>query len=86
MDKVTSRRRKRTGSSRANLEEMLARGWKIEPPVYARPDWQSPATSREGNTYHFILWRENQINLVSIRQGPEIERFLVDSELTVDYL
>jgi hypothetical protein len=65
---------------------MLARGWKIEPPVYARPDWRSLATSREGHTYHFVLWRENQVNLVSIRQSPEIERFLDDSELSIDYL
>jgi hypothetical protein len=37
-------------------------------------------------TYHFVLCRENEVNLVSIRQNPEIERFLLDSELTIDYL
>jgi hypothetical protein len=65
---------------------MLAQGWKIKPPVYARSDWQSPATSREGNTYHFVLWRENKVNLVSIREGPEIQQFLDDSGLPIDYL
>jgi len=73
-------------SSHKSLEEMLTKGWKIEPPVYARPAWQSNATLREGNTYHFVLCRENEVNLVSIRQNPEIERFLLDSELTIDYL
>lgn len=72
--------------SRASLEELLARGWRIEPPVYARSDWQSLATSKRGNTYHFVLWRENRVNLVSVRESPEIQRFLVESELAVDYL
>lgn len=73
-------------SSRASLEELLAQGWKIEPPVYARSDWQSPAASKEGNTYHFVLWRENKVSLVSIREGPEIQQFLTDAELAIDYL
>lgn len=73
-------------SSRDSLEELLSRGWRIEPPVYARSDWQSAATSNEGNTYHFVLWRDNRVNLVSIREGPEIKRFLIDSGLTIDYL
>ncbi len=77
---------KRPFSSRAGLEELLDRGWKIEPPVYARSDWQSPATSEEGNTYHFVLWRDDRVNLVSIREGPEIQQFLTDSELAIDYL
>ena len=64
----------------------MAQGWKIEPPVYARSDWQWSATSEEGNTYHFVLWRENRVNLVSIRESPEIQQFLADSELTIDYL
>lgn len=81
-----SRRGKQPGSSRAGLEELLACGWKIEPPVYARSDWQSPATSKEGHTYHVVLWRENKINLVSIRDNPEIQQFLDDAGLTIDYL
>ena len=73
-------------ASRDSLEELLSRGWRIEPPVYARSDWQSSAASEEGNTYHFVLWRENRVNLVSIREGPEIQEFLANSELAVDYL
>lgn len=73
-------------ASRAGLEELLTQGWKIEPPVYARSDWQSLATSKRGNTYHFVLWRENSVNLVSVRESPEIQRFLSESELAVDYL
>ena len=73
-------------ASRASLEELLSRGWKIEPPVYARSGWRSPVTSKAENTYHFVLWRENKVNLVSVREGPEIQRFLADSELAIDYL
>lgn len=73
-------------SSLARLEEMLARGWEIEAPVYVRPGWRSVATSKEENTYHFVLWRDNRVSLVSVREGPEIQQFLVDSGLTIDYL
>jgi len=73
-------------SSRDSLQEMLDRGWRIEPPVYARPHWQSPVASREANTYHFVLWRDNQVNLVSIRESPEIQQFLTDCDLAIDYL
>ena len=73
-------------SCRDSLEELLARGWSIEPPVYARPHWQSPVASKEANTYHFVLWRDDQVNLVSVRESPEIQQFLTDSELAIDYL
>ena len=86
MTETGKRPRKRSHASRAGLEELLARGWKIELPVYARSNWQSPATSEEGNTYHFVLWRENRVNLVSIRESPEIQQFLADSDLAIDYL
>ena len=73
-------------SCRASLEELLAEGWRIEPPVYARPDWKSVLVSSEANTYHFVLWHENQVNLISIREGPEIQQFLLESDLSIDYL
>ena len=86
MTEGRSRVEERLSPSRASLEKLLAQGWKIEPPVYARSDWQSLATSKEGNTYHFVLWRENQVNLVSIRESAEIQQFLADSGLAIDYL
>jgi hypothetical protein len=70
----------------AALEAMLSDGWYIEPPVYARPHWKSTSSSEPRSTYHFILWRDNQVNLVSIPDSPEIERFLAEYELVVDSL
>jgi hypothetical protein len=70
----------------ASLHELLTKGWKIEPPVYARPRWQSPSDSKDKKTYHFVLWRDNQVNLVSIPESPEIRQFLVEHGLAVDCL
>jgi hypothetical protein len=73
-------------ASFASLHELLTEGWKIEPPVYARPRWQSPSNSKDNKTYHFVLWRDNQVNLVSIPERPEIQQFLAEAELAVDCL
>lgn len=71
-------------TSRASLEEMLAEGWKVEPPVYARPRWKSNSEGK--NTYHFVLWRENQVHLVSVPEDPEIRQFLADRKIPVDHV
>jgi hypothetical protein len=68
----------------ASLHELLTKGWKIEPPVYARPHWQSPSDSEDQMTYHFVLWRDNQVNLVSVPESPEIQQLLAERELVVD--
>jgi hypothetical protein len=73
-------------ASCAALHELLTEGWRIEAPVYARPRWQSLSDSRDGKTYHFVLWRDNQVNLVSIVDSPEIQEFLVEYGLAVDCL
>jgi hypothetical protein len=70
----------------ASLHDLLGAGWKIEPPVYARPPWQSASDSKDRTTYHFVLWRDHQVNLVSIPESPEIEQFLAESDLAVDSL
>lgn len=51
-------------------------GWRIEEPVYLRPRW-SEAGPR---VYHFILRRGLLATprIVSVPQGPEVERFLRD--------
>jgi len=69
-----------------SLKGMLAQGWRIESPVYVRPHWQSNPQSKNKNTYHFVLWREDQVNLVRIRDSPEIKQFLAEYELTTDHL
>jgi hypothetical protein len=65
---------------------MVAQGWRIEPPVYVRPRWRSSLRLKRGNTYHFVLWQGDQVNLVSVLDCPEIGRFLADNKLSVDRL
>ena len=73
-------------SSYAYLVKMLTQGWQIEPPVYVRPRWRSGLRLNKENTYHFVLWNEDRVSLVSVLDCPEVERFLRDNCLTVDRL
>ncbi len=73
-------------ASRASLDRMLAQGWKVEPPVYARPRWKLSLNSNRKNTYHFVLWREKQVHLISVPEGPDIRQFLADHEIPVDHV
>ena len=69
-------------SSCAHLRAMLDQGWQIEPPAYMRPRLRS----KKENTYHFVLWNGNRVNLVSVRDCPEIQQFLADNDLAIDRL
>jgi len=71
-------------SSYAQLVQMLDQGWCIEPPVYLRPPWRT--NSRRHDTYHFVLWRGQRVNLVSVADSPEIQSFLAEQGLSVDRL
>lgn len=73
-------------SSYAHLMTMLSQGWQIEPPIYVRPRWRSRLDTKQEDTYHLILWRDNRVSLVSVLDCPEIRRFLVDNGLAVDRL
>ena len=73
-------------SSYAYLMDMLAQGWQIEPPVYARPRWRSRLRLKKENTYHFVLWHGERVSLVSVVGCPEMEQFLMANELAVDRL
>jgi hypothetical protein len=73
-------------SSYAHLKEMLAKGWQIEPPVYVRPRWRPAFRTQKENTYHFVLWDGNQVNLVSVIDSPEIQQFLADQRLPTDHV
>jgi len=73
-------------SSYAHLAKMLTQGWQIEPPVYVRPRWRSGLRLKKENTYHFVLWNEDRVSLVSVLGCPEVERFLTDNQLNVDRL
>lgn len=73
-------------SSYAHLMAMLAQGWKIESPVFVRRRWRSRVRSKKENTYHFVLWNGNTVNLVSVLDCREIQQFLADNRLAIDRL
>jgi hypothetical protein len=73
-------------ASYTSLQELLTKEWNIEPPVYARPRWQSPSDSKERKTCHTVPSRDNQVNLVTIPESPEIQKLLAEYGLTVDDL
>ena len=75
---------RQTYSSYTHLTAMLDQGWQIEPPVYIRPRRRS--RPKKENTYHFVLWRDDRVNLVSVRDCPQIQQFLADNDLAIDRL
>ena len=61
------------------LRSALEAGWSIEEPVYLRPRW-----SEDGpRVYHFILRleAEGDPRLLTVPEGPEVERFVLDEGL-----
>ncbi|GAB4207275.1 MAG: hypothetical protein OHK0022_35350 [Roseiflexaceae bacterium] len=65
----------------AMLEELLASGWQIEPPVLVRPAW---AQGRSGSVdYHFILTNDRRRSLVVLVDSAEVRLFLAQHALTV---
>jgi len=73
-------------SSYAQLMDLLAQGWEIEPPVYVRPRWRSCPRLKRESTYHFVLWRNDSVSLVSVVGCPEVKEFLDLKRLAVDHL
>ncbi len=59
----------------------LNEGWYVEEPVYLRPRWMEGSP----RVYHFILRRSplGSPRLVTIPEGPEVERFVRDRGLEV---
>jgi hypothetical protein len=57
-------------------------GWYIEEPVYLRSRWGAD----DPPMYHFILRCNAQETprLISVPQGPEVERFLLDHHLQIE--
>lgn len=77
---------KQVYSSYAHLMAILTRGWQIEPPVYVRHGRRSRLRSQKENTYHFVVWHGNRVNLVSVFDCHEIQQFLTNRELSIDCL
>lgn len=63
------------------LKQLLAGGWRIDPPVLARLSW---AQGYSGElAYHFILARDTHRSLVVIADSPELHHFLAEHAIVV---
>jgi hypothetical protein len=73
-------------ASYEQLLTMLSQGWKIEPPVYVHPRWQSDLPRKKESVYHFILWNEDRVSLVTVDDCSEIQEFLAENGMDIDRL
>jgi hypothetical protein len=57
----------------------IDKGWRIEEPVYLRPQWSDSGP----RVYHFILRRALLAapRMLSVPQSPEVDRFVRDEAL-----
>ena len=66
----------------AELMAMLADGWTVEPPVYR----MASAFDRKATVYRMVLWREGRPHVATVRDGPDIRRFVADHSLKQESL
>lgn len=65
------------------LRGLLADGWEIVQPIFARPLWSTPDNST--TAFNFVLRRENATRLLTVPEGRTVQRFIRDRNLLVDY-
>ena len=62
----------------------LQDGWAVDPPVYVRPTWWTRAASQL--TYHFILKRRGEMNLVSVSDNIVIRDLIAQQNWECSWL
>ena len=65
------------------LRGLLAEGWEIVQPIFARPLWSAPDNST--TAFSFVLRRENATRLLTVPEGRTVQRFIRERNLLVDY-
>ncbi|MGH2487865.1 MAG: hypothetical protein ACRDHE_17830, partial [Ktedonobacterales bacterium] len=65
------------------LRDLLAEGWEIVQPIFARPLWS--ATDNSTTAFNFVLRRENATRLLTVPEGRTVHRFIREQNLLVDY-
>ncbi|MFN8471612.1 MAG: hypothetical protein U0822_05280 [Anaerolineae bacterium] len=55
----------------------LQDGWAVDPPIYVRPTWWTHSASQL--TYHFVLRRRGELNLVSVADSVVV-RDLIEQQ------
>ncbi len=60
------------------LQAALETGWRVEPPVYARPDWS--LQRRDGIAFHFVLKNgtTRMTTLLSVPDGDDVRRLIAE--------
>lgn len=65
------------------LRGLLADGWEIVQPIFARPLWSAPDNS--ATAFSFVLRREDATRLLTVPEGRTVQRFIRERNLLVDY-
>ncbi len=66
------------------LQEYLANGWDIDPPIFVRPVWHTLHKSQDA--YHFILRRANALHLLVVPRAPDVDLFVAERHLPLNHL
>jgi hypothetical protein len=66
------------------LQEYLADGWEIDPPIFVRPVWHS--LHRSQDAYHFILRRQDALHLLVVPRAPDVDLFVKNKRYPLNHL
>jgi len=66
------------------LQEYLADGWEIDPPIFVRPVWHS--LHRSQDAYHFILRRQDALHLLVVPRAFDVDAFVKDKRYPLSHL
>ncbi len=60
------------------LQAAIETGWRVEPPIYARPDWS--LKNKDALAFHFVLKNgaTRLTTLLSVPDGDEVRRLITE--------
>ncbi len=66
------------------LQEYLADGWEIDPPIFVRPVWHS--LHRSQDAYHFVLRRQDALHLLVVPRAVDVDAFVKNNRYPLNHL
>lgn len=66
------------------LQEYLADGWEIDPPIFVRPVWHS--LHRSQDAYHFVLRRQEALHLLVVPRAVDVDTFVKNNRYPLNHL
>lgn len=66
------------------LQEYLADGWEIDPPIFVRPVWHS--LHRSQDAYHFVLRRQESLHLLVVPRAVDVDAFVNNNRYPLNHL